>query len=181
MHWWDGGKIERKATENKGVSLDSSSDATESYWFPKNVHAQHKLMESSDPLQEWCQGVHTVCARKFQIILTDGSRIEHVCEINSWMLGGRIGHEWPMSWKEPGCTRRTSLWSLEAKAMNWTSCTKVIGGCPDDASSGKRPCRSLIIICGMGILLWNIPIFIDFNISCFWGWLIFESKLQAIR
>ena len=109
--------------------------------------------------------VQAVCARKVQIILTDGSRMKQVCEINSWMRGSRIGCEWPMSWKEPGCTRRTLLWS-DMKAMNWTSCTKVTGGCPDDASSGKRPCRSLIVICGMGILLQNILIFIKFTISC---------------
>jgi hypothetical protein len=59
---------------------------------------------------------HAVCARKFQIILTEGSGMKHVAEINSWMLGGRIGHELLTSWKEPGWTSRISFRSLDAKA-----------------------------------------------------------------
>jgi len=41
-------------------------------------------------------------ARDFQIILINGSGIEQASEINSWILGGKMGWEGPVMLKEPG-------------------------------------------------------------------------------
>ena len=61
------------------------------------------------------------------------------------MVGGSIGSVSLAESKVAGCARRISFLSLEAKAMNLTSCSKATGGCPNETRSCERFDNSLIV------------------------------------